>query len=166
LAQVPPKETIGDSGPAGGNANSASKLPRVLVVEDDEAVRDIVGDTARRLGFEVHTAANGATALLELGHRDYAVVFLDLKLPRTSGLKVLQTMRAMGIETPAFILTAVQHGDVVAQASQAGASGFLFKPFEVAQIHTTLLPFVSPRTDEPAAPAGATAPTVATGSQR
>jgi CheY-like chemotaxis protein len=66
---------------------------RVLVVEDDEAVRRLLEDALSDAGFSVRSASHGAEALLRLHHQTPNVIILDLMLPLINGVEILQTLR-------------------------------------------------------------------------
>ncbi len=106
---------------------------RVLVVEDDHGVRDVLARGLREEGFHVTTAADGASALRTVGGGADAVV-LDVGLPDSDGRDVCQAMRARGIDVPVLFLTA--YGGVTDRLSgfSAGGDDYLVKPFHFAEL--------------------------------
>lgn len=80
---------------------------RVLIVEDDPAVRQIVRVLLERDGIEVDVAEDGERALSLLGEKTYATILLDLLLPRVDGRAVIEFIREKAIESPVVVLTAV-----------------------------------------------------------
>ena len=97
---------------------------RVLLVEDDLALRDVVARGLREGGLEVMTAGDGASALKALGPRPqppFEVVLLDIGLPDSDGRDVCQALRARGMEVPVLFLTARdQLHDVLAGFAAGG----------------------------------------------
>lgn len=80
---------------------------RVLIVEDDPAVRQIVRVLLERDGIEVDVAEDGERAIALLGEKAYATVLLDLLLPRLDGRGVIDFIRERKLETPVVVVTAV-----------------------------------------------------------
>ncbi|SEO26281.1 two-component system, OmpR family, response regulator MprA [Actinacidiphila rubida] len=107
---------------------------RLLVVDDDDAVRRSLARALVRDGYEVAVAADGLAALESLAtHRQDAVV-LDILMPEPNGLEVCRTLRARGDRTPILMLTA---RDLVADrvaGLDAGADDYLVKPFALEEL--------------------------------
>lgn len=107
---------------------------RVMVVEDDDALRAALGRALRLEGYVVDEASDGAQALTQLASARAHVMVLDVLMPGVDGLAVCQRMRAMGDRTPVLLLTA---RDLVAdkvQGLNAGADDYLTKPFAVDEL--------------------------------
>jgi two-component system, OmpR family, response regulator MprA len=107
---------------------------RVLLVEDDEALRGAVGRALRLEGYEVDEASDGAEALERLVSHRAGVVVLDVLMPEIDGLTVCQRLRELGDRTPVLLLTA---RDLVAdrvQGLNAGADDYLTKPFALDEL--------------------------------
>ena len=106
---------------------------RVLVVEDDEEIADVLRRSLRQEGHEVRTAADGEDALQQASEFVPDLVVLDLGLPRLDGVEVCRRLRAAG-DVPILILTArTDTGDRV-EGLDAGADDYLVKPFERAEL--------------------------------
>jgi two-component system response regulator MprA len=107
---------------------------RILVVDDDPAVRSSLDRALRLEGYEVETAADGPAALqvLSLGSPD--AVVLDLGLPGLDGLAVCRRLRSAGDDTPVLMLTARDAVDDRVQGLDAGADDYLVKPFALAEL--------------------------------
>ncbi|MGZ4590411.1 MAG: response regulator transcription factor [Actinomycetes bacterium] len=105
---------------------------RVLVVEDDHGLRDVLARGLREHGYAVTTATDGASALRSAG--DVDVVVLDIGLPDADGRDVCQAMRARGISVPVLFLTA--RGGVTDRLSgfAVGGDDYLAKPFHLAEL--------------------------------
>jgi two-component system response regulator MprA len=106
---------------------------RVLVVEDDHGLRDILARGLREEHFDVLTASDGASALRRVRERVDAVV-LDIGLPDSDGRDVCQAMRASGVDAPVVFLTA--HDNITDRLSgfSAGGDDYLAKPFHLAEL--------------------------------
>jgi DNA-binding response OmpR family regulator len=108
--------------------------PRVLVVEDDHGLRDVLARGLREHGFAVTTAVDGASALRTAASGAFEATVLDIGLPDADGRDVCQALRAGGLSTPVLFLTA--RGDVVDRLSgfAAGGEDYLTKPFHLAEL--------------------------------
>ena len=123
-------------------SRSASSPPpdlshrRVLVVDDEKNIRLALAETLDGLGVSVDQAADGEEALDKLAAAGYDLVLCDLKMPHVDGMGVLRGAAAHCPDVPIVMITA--HGDVetAVEAMQAGAAGFLEKPFTPDQIRS------------------------------
>src|SRR5215813_2196742 len=107
---------------------------RVLLVEDDPMIGESIRQGLRQDGFAVDWVQDGEAAELALRITAYALVLLDLGLPRKSGLEVLTTLRRTGQGIPVLILTA---RDAVAdrvRGLDSGADDYLVKPFALEEL--------------------------------
>jgi two-component system response regulator MprA len=102
---------------------------RVLVVEDDEAIADVLRRSLRAEGHEGRSAADGVEALTEAQQFVPDLVILDLGLPRLDGVEVCRRLRAEG-DVPILILTARTDTDDRVEGLDSGADDYLVKPFE------------------------------------
>ena len=110
---------------------------RVLVVEDDVALRGVVARGLREAGLAVVTAGDGNTALRTLGpgpEVGVEVVVLDIGLPDSDGRDVCQALRARGIDVPVLFLTARDQLHDVLAGFAAGGDDHLAKPFHVSEL--------------------------------
>ncbi len=107
---------------------------RVLLVEDDEMVGDILRTALRRQGFAADWVRDGRAADAVLASEHFDAVLLDLGLPQRGGLEVLKALRARGDATPVIVLTARDAlADKVA-GLDGGADDYLVKPFELDEL--------------------------------
>ena len=110
-------------------------MQTVLVVEDDEELRSLLGRGLREEGFEVGTVATGADALARIGHDGAPdVLVLDIGLPDTDGRDLCQVLRARGVQTPVLFLTARDALVDRIAGFDAGGDDYLAKPFAVAEL--------------------------------
>jgi DNA-binding response OmpR family regulator len=124
----------------------SGKQPKILVVEDDADIRQILSVFLKHSGFEVHTVADGQEALLTIPEFHPSLIVLDLMMQPVSGwdvLRWLQTNHEVSTETiPVLILTALTHIDQQVDGFEAGAVEYMTKPTQpgkiVERIHTIL----------------------------
>ncbi len=107
---------------------------RILVVDDDLAVRRAIDRALRLDGYDVVTVASGGEALETLAQSPPDALILDLQLPDIDGLQVCRHMRSAGDDTPVLMLTARQEIDDRVQGLDAGADDYLIKPFALAEL--------------------------------
>jgi len=101
----------------------------VLVVDDEETLRDSVSQVLTREGFAVKTAASGSEGLAVFGDGVFSLVLLDLRLPDMDGLAVLRRMKEASPETPVVIITGYASIESAVEAVKQGAFDYLSKPF-------------------------------------
>jgi two-component system response regulator MprA len=107
---------------------------RILVVDDDLAVRRSIDRALRLEGYDVVTVGTGTEALETLAQAPPDALILDLQLPDIDGLQVCRHMRSAGDDTPVLMLTARQEIDDRVQGLDAGADDYLIKPFALAEL--------------------------------
>ena len=107
---------------------------RILLVEDHVELSRWLSKALQDAHLSVECAANGADADSLLHTQQYALVILDLTLPKMDGLEVLRRMRARGSKTPVLILTARGDLNDRVQGLNSGADDYLAKPFELAEL--------------------------------
>ena len=103
--------------------------PRVLVVEDDSEIADVLRRSLRLEGYDVRVAGDGVGALDEASVFEPDAVVLDLGLPKLDGVEVTRKLRADG-DVPILILTARDGVDARVEGLDSGADDYLVKPFE------------------------------------
>jgi two-component system response regulator MprA len=107
---------------------------RVLLVDDDRALRDAVGRALRLEGFSVTLAANGLEALELATTTPPDIVVLDVAMPSMSGVEVCRRMRAGGARTSVLMLTAKDGIRDRVEGLDAGADDYLVKPFALDEL--------------------------------
>ncbi|NEX63583.1 response regulator [Noviherbaspirillum galbum] len=107
---------------------------RILLVEDHAELSRLVAKALQDARLTVECAMDGADADALLHTQEYALVILDLSLPRMDGLDVLRRMRARGSKTPVLVLTARGGLNDRVQGLNLGADDYLAKPFELAEL--------------------------------
>jgi DNA-binding response OmpR family regulator len=109
-------------------------MSSALVVDDDPTVGDIVGAYLERAGFEVHRAADGATALALAAGATPDVVVLDLMLPGIGGLEVCRRLRRDHPRVPVVMLTALGEEEDRILGLEVGADDYVTKPFSPREL--------------------------------
>jgi two-component system, OmpR family, response regulator MprA len=108
--------------------------PRVLVVDDDKAVRESLRRSLEFNGYDVVLASDGAEALAAIAAHDPDVVVMDVMMPRLDGLEATKALRQAGNDLPILVLTARDAvGDRV-EGLDAGADDYLTKPFALQEL--------------------------------
>jgi len=106
---------------------------KILIVEDDLALSDVVSFTLRRAGFEILTAYDGLAAVASWEANRPGLIILDLNLPKLDGLEVCRRIRA--IEKTPIIMLSVRSGDeIVVKGLELGADDYIVKPFSPSQL--------------------------------
>jgi DNA-binding response OmpR family regulator len=113
-----------------------SKNKKVLVVDDDDAIRNMVERVLRREHFEVESARDGFEAIEKLTCNDYATVLLDLMMPRVDGLGVLRYLETEHKEPPRVIVMTANLQSAMESATAPPVFRVLPKPFDIHQLVT------------------------------
>ncbi len=107
---------------------------RILVVDDEEIVRESLAAWLRRDGWDTAVAASGTQALAQIEAGPWAVALVDLKMPGLDGLAVLEKARALRPETALVLMTAFATVDTAVRAMKLGAADYLVKPFDPDEV--------------------------------
>lgn len=116
---------------------SAQDVPpgsRLLVVDDEPAILDVLATSLRFLGYEVTEAATGRAALAAVREHAPHLVLLDVMLPDLDGFEVVRRLRQGGSEVPVVFLTARESGQDVVGGLDLGADDYITKPFRLAEV--------------------------------
>ncbi len=103
-------------------------MKRVLVVDDEQDILDLLSELLHRWGFEAETARNGREALEKFKDQHVDLVVTDLKMPEMDGLELLRQLREENPRVPVLMLTGYPTIDTAIQAIQEGAYDYLIKP--------------------------------------
>lgn len=108
---------------------------RVLVVDDEPKVRELLADILEDAGYEALTAASGREALdkMKLENREPDLVLLDIMMPELDGFQVLELIRKIS-NVPVIMLTARREVDYVRNAIDIGADDYIRKPFRTQEL--------------------------------
>jgi response regulator RpfG family c-di-GMP phosphodiesterase len=107
---------------------------RVLVVDDEKVIREILSDFLTMEGLVVRTAENGEVALAELQRNSYNLVVSDLKMPVMGGLELLEQINAHNINVLTVIMTGFGTVETAIEAMKKGAYDYVLKPFKVEEV--------------------------------
>jgi two-component system response regulator PilR (NtrC family) len=109
-------------------------VEKVLVVDDEQSLRDVLSIMLKRAGYAVTSAMDGEEAI-ELLHREiFDLVITDLRMPKIDGMEVLKAVRSVSPETVVLIITAFATADSAVEAMKQGAYDYLTKPFQVDEV--------------------------------
>lgn len=109
-------------------------MHRVLVIDDEESIRDLLKDFLETRGLEVVTASNGETGLSLLKEDKFDLFLLDLMMPGISGLDVLREITAEKIEISSIVITAHATVQTAVEAMKLGAFDYITKPFNLEEL--------------------------------
>ena len=108
---------------------STGRSARILVVDDEDAIRTLFQDVLSELGHRVITAGDGAEGLELVKQNEFDLVFVDLKMPRMNGAEFFKQVTAIKPNLPVIIITGYPDSDLMAQALAEGPLGVMHKPF-------------------------------------
>ena len=114
------------------------KKENMLVVEDEDIMREALFDYFSDGGHKVDTADDGEKALEKFNLEDYDVMIVDLKLPGRDGLSILKEIRAKNPEAKVIIITAYPSIETAKEAIRGGATEYLPKPFELDHLENII----------------------------
>ena len=106
---------------------------KILIVEDDGPIRNLIATALQTNAYKYDLAANGKTALLALSTHHYDIVLLDLGLPDKDGIEIIDQLRTFST-TPIIVISARTNDEDKISALDAGADDYLTKPFSVEEL--------------------------------
>lgn len=106
---------------------------KILIVEDDGPIRNLIATALQTNAYKYDLAANGKTALLALSTHHYDIVLLDLGLPDKDGIEIIKQLRTFST-TPIIVISARTNDEDKISALDAGADDYLTKPFSVEEL--------------------------------
>jgi len=108
---------------------------RILIVDDEKSMRDLLSITLEKEGYDVSSATGGETAI-EMLHRDSVdVVITDLRMPKVDGLQVLRAAKEISPDTTVIMITAVASTESAVEAMKLGAYDYITKPFKLDEVN-------------------------------
>ncbi len=114
-------------------ATSAAR-PRVLVVDDEASIRDLLSKTLALAEYDVDVAPDGRSALERMRLYPYDLLIADLKMPGMDGLTVIREAKRYKADLPVIIITGFSTESSAIEAVNLGVAGYLTKPFRVPQV--------------------------------
>jgi len=103
---------------------------KVLLVDDEEDIVEVIQDRLEAYGFTVATASTGLDALRKLSAERFDGIFLDVKMPEMGGIEALEEVRKKDKKIPIIIITASSTREAAIEAIAKGANDYVLKPFE------------------------------------
>ncbi len=113
-------------------------MNRILVIDDEQSIRELLKDFLETKDFEVITASDGETGLQLLRKEKIDLFFLDLMMPGISGLDVLRECESANIDVPCIVITAHASVQTAVEAMKLGAYDYLPKPFVLEDVNITI----------------------------
>jgi len=107
---------------------------RVLIVDDEPNIRDLLATSLRFAGYEIQTAANGAQAVAAVVESEPDIILLDVMLPDMNGFSVTKKLRGSGIQAPILFLTARDDVEDKITGLTVGGDDYLTKPFSLDEV--------------------------------
>jgi DNA-binding response OmpR family regulator len=104
---------------------------KILVVEDEDALRTIVQHELTAHGYEVEAAEDGEVAMQMLGKKTYDMAILDIYMPNMDGMEVLKQIREKNLAKKVIMLTGVDELKVARDSLALGANDFITKPYDI-----------------------------------
>jgi putative nucleotidyltransferase with HDIG domain len=111
---------------------------RVLVVDDEEAIREVVSTLLDAQGYQCTVCSNGRSALESFRQGAFDLVLSDIVMPEMDGLKLLAELRGDDPDVPVIMVTAMHDISIALEAIRAGAYDYILKPFEKDQLHLSV----------------------------
>lgn len=107
---------------------------KVLLVDDEPDILEVIQDRLEAYGFTVVTAANGREALAQLAAEKFDGIFMDVKMPEMGGVEALEEIRKTDLDIPIIIITSSSTREAAAATLAKGANEYILKPFEWAEL--------------------------------
>jgi putative nucleotidyltransferase with HDIG domain len=111
---------------------------KILVVDDEEAIREVISTLLDAQGFRCTTCVNGKVGLEAFRKDSYDLVLSDIVMPEMDGLKLLAELRMADPDVPAIMVTAMHDISIALEAIRAGAYDYILKPFEKDQLYLSV----------------------------
>lgn len=129
-----PRNTRTAGGPAPRVSTPVAGRARILVVDDEPSIRDLLSKTLALAEYEVDLAPDGKTAIERMRIVPYDLLITDLKMPGIDGLTVIREGRRLRPDLPVIIITGYSTEASAIEAVNLGVSGYLTKPFRVPRV--------------------------------
>ncbi|MEW5946584.1 MAG: response regulator [bacterium] len=121
-----------------GKTNVTGKMMKILLVDDDRDVLDVLSMLFEMDGHTVGCAMNYGEALAEMEGSDYDLVITDYRMPRMHGLYLLEMIKDVNPSIPVIIMTAYQTDEMRREAKKKGADLLLAKPFSYTELQSVI----------------------------
>jgi putative two-component system response regulator len=134
VAPLPPTLAPGSRPTSVRAGIGAPGVSRILVVDDEETIRQAIARFLQERGYDVHVCGSGPAALALLEHQRFVVMLCDVRMPGMSGLEVVPRARALDHDLAVLMLTAVNEASAATEALSHGAFDYLVKPVALADL--------------------------------
>src|SRR5437667_2394106 len=124
----------GTAAPTPTRPSTGAARPRVLVVDDEASIRDLLPQTLALAEYDVDVAPDGRSALDRMRVYPYDLLIADLKMPGMDGLAVIREAKRYKADLPVIIITGFSTESSAIEAVNLGVAGYLTKPFRVPQV--------------------------------
>jgi len=115
-----------------------NKRPRVLIVDDEQVVCDLLHDELSERGYLCTTVLSGDDALTKLATQEVEVVLLDIRLPGMSGMEVLREIWLRHSDMATIMITAINDVATAVEAMKHGATDYIVKPFDLERVNASI----------------------------
>ena len=117
----------------------AQRAARVLVVDNDSSIREVLNRFLSERSFDVQTAADGVEALKSMATYQPDIVLLDIRMPEMDGIEALEKIVEAGFDCGVIMISGAADHDVAKKTLLMGAADFICKPFDLDYLETSLL---------------------------
>ncbi len=107
---------------------------RVLIVDDEKSMRDLLTITLEKAGYDVTAAEGGEAAIEAIRKESFEAIITDLRMPKVDGMQVLSAARDLSPETAVIVVTAVASTETAVEAMKLGAFDYITKPFKLDEV--------------------------------
>ena len=108
---------------------------RVLVVDDEKSMRDLLAITLQKAGYDVTLAEGGAAAIEAIRRDPFDAIITDLRMPKVDGLQVLRAAKEQSPDTAVIMVTAMASTETAVEAMKLGAYDYITKPFKLDEVN-------------------------------
>src|SRR5687767_14480503 len=129
LPARPPLEAAAES-----RGSDPPNKPRILIVDDEPSMRDMLRIVLRRDGYDVIVAENGTQAIATLQQQNVDLLLSDIRMPDMSGVEVLRAAKEINSDIVAFMMTAFASTETAVEAMRLGAVDYFTKPFSMDEL--------------------------------
>jgi CheY-like chemotaxis protein len=116
------------------HSSSSDDKYSVLIVDDNESVREVLTTMLSRRGYRCESASNGIEAMRKVKQSNFDAVITDLMMPEMDGMVLMRELRRHFSDLPVMVMTGCPDDSVMEMAISAGAKDLLWKPFKISEL--------------------------------